>query len=762
MLTPFALLYLLTFHRDWVDKAYNAKIPDGTVASRDRAKQAAVEIGTGRTSNTSLQNSHSAAKGSNISQKRETQNPQDLREPSDRPARQAAIRGSTTISSVERRGNVLRELGLAGVTQQQVTAAEQLDDDPETLRSNSRQKRLTRSSNSNGFDNAALDKAKRASLKTKFSDTGGLGPKWEKPLVFPKTGKKREIVNYDDLLRLDDDEFLNDSLVGLFLLYVEHYLEHSKTENWKKTYFFNSYFYHRLTQTQKGRRAINYEGVEKWTRTIDLFNRDFVIVPVNENLHWYVAIICNLTYFREEENRKTEVAQQNVEDETSKDPSLTVVEDVEVSVEEVADAGDFKPHVVSDQPEADEVTRSSFQNMHLDDVEQEKGSSLAPSSSADKPESQSKKGRGRQKSARKSLQKYNPQLPVIITLDSLASSRSATCTALRQYIKLEALNKRGWEIDETIIKGMTAKDIPRQSNYSDCGLYLCAYMEKFVLNPYGFVHQILQREDQQWPEMESGDLRTRFRDLVMELQRRQESKKPQKPIPEVGKILLSEMPVPQKVERDANETEQNCQGESSLKNAPQIVESSTNELQRPSSPDDLLDPEEQELATLSQLQNQLNRPSPPIVVSDDDEDPPEVLSSRPAKRKDYSKKYQRRQSMSERIIDDPRELARTMRERRSPVKYRKKQDDRRSVEEEFNGALQRANIEKTALTPRKRDGSIDMKHMKGIEGYAKDGWGDRLELTEVPETQQEGDDVNASPNQKGERGNWSEEEMLMT
>src|SRR5271167_2328698 len=119
MSTPFTL-YLLTFHRDWIDKAYHAEIPDETVASRDRAKQAVIEIGTRRTSdgsNISLQNSHSVAKGSSTSQKRETQNAQDLREPSDRPTRQAATRGSATISSVERRGNVLRELSLAGITQ---------------------------------------------------------------------------------------------------------------------------------------------------------------------------------------------------------------------------------------------------------------------------------------------------------------------------------------------------------------------------------------------------------------------------------------------------------------------------------------------------------------------------------------------------------------------------------------------------------------------------------------------------------------------
>ena len=32
--------------------------------------------------------------------------------------------------------------------------------------------------------------------------------------------------------------------------------------------------------------------VKNWTRNINIFEKDFIIVPINKNAHWYLAIIC--------------------------------------------------------------------------------------------------------------------------------------------------------------------------------------------------------------------------------------------------------------------------------------------------------------------------------------------------------------------------------------------------------------------------------------------------------------------------------------
>lgn len=64
-----------------------------------------------------------------------------------------------------------------------------------------------------------------ASPCDKYSKKVGLGPPWRKPLLYPKIGKKKTIVEWSDLERLDEGEFLNDNIIGFYL----HFLE----KNWK-------------------------------------------------------------------------------------------------------------------------------------------------------------------------------------------------------------------------------------------------------------------------------------------------------------------------------------------------------------------------------------------------------------------------------------------------------------------------------------------------------------------------------------------------
>ena len=263
----------------------------------------------------------------------------------------------------------------------------------------------------------------------RFSESQGFPPPWKRDLVYPEKSKKRETIKYEDLLRLDDDEFLNDTLVAFFIRYLEFHVEGTNPDLLKKMHFFNSYFYERLSQTEKGKRhEINFDAVKKWTRNYDIFSRDFVVVPVNENLHWYLAIICNLTYFKR----------------------LNTNVDIEASTSEVvmSNEHDGKPLHESDHPQ--DLASIS-----------ERGGANSPSRLPDQAEirllsdndgreilnssqlSAATRRKGKRKS-RPSLPKYDTKLPVIITLDSLGSSRSPTISTLRNYVVKEAQDKQNW------------------------------------------------------------------------------------------------------------------------------------------------------------------------------------------------------------------------------------------------------------------------------------------------------------------------------
>ncbi|PHH87802.1 hypothetical protein CDD83_8388 [Cordyceps sp. RAO-2017] len=114
---------------------------------------------------------------------------------------------------------------------------------------------------------------------------------WQRSLVFPATGKNRTTVDADDIPRLDEGQFLNDNIINFYLRYLQCQLEKERPELLEKVYIFSTFF---LEKLRLPRGKINYDGVKAWTAKFDLFSYDYIIVPVNEHLHWYLAIICNV------------------------------------------------------------------------------------------------------------------------------------------------------------------------------------------------------------------------------------------------------------------------------------------------------------------------------------------------------------------------------------------------------------------------------------------------------------------------------------
>ncbi|GAD96850.1 Ulp1 protease, putative [Paecilomyces variotii No. 5] len=401
--------------------------------------------------------------------------------------------------------------------------------------------------------------------------------KWAKPLVYPRVGKKKAEVDVHDLERLRDGEFLNDNLVGFYLRFLEHHLERTSPETAKKIYFFNSYFFETLTNLPRGKRGINYEGVQKWTRNVDIFSHDYIIVPINESAHWYVAIICNLPRLQgpQEDSPEFEGFPDDEVSTRSKTEACSEIPETPPAVAEDGSVNDSKnvSDVYSDSGK-EEKTRQSLASMTLSDngeapspTEEKVQSRAAPEADDDWPEGEenpassplkfttpgdypresepskelesisrkqsqgAEKGKKQKKKPARSLPKYDPKQPVIITFDSLDLPRSPTVRCLREYLYEEGKSKRGIDVDVKAIKGMTAREIPLQPNFSDCGLYLLAYMEKFIQDPDTFVTSLLQRDmktETDWPSLKSGLLRRRLRKFLDDLYEEQEQSRRQK------------------------------------------------------------------------------------------------------------------------------------------------------------------------------------------------------------------------------------------
>lgn len=307
---------------------------------------------------------------------------------------------------------------------------------------------------------------------------------------------------------------------------------------------------------------------------MDIFSRDFVVVPINENAHWYVAIICNLPELprqyesegieppasekekigtpsvdsggdlskipksepntepndldKKEAFSKETTPSDGDEQHTRKDLASLTLSDQKEEAPLVKDAGSEK----EDWPEVDEnppspATKVCSKSKPEEKEDKAKPPENSPPSSPPAVKATSTESRKPpRKSAGRPKRKYDEKQPIIITFDSLGCPRYPTINILREYLVEEGNAKRSMKIEKGDIMGMTAKGIPEQGNYSDCGLYLLAYLEKFTQDPDGFIWKLLKKEmkEKDWPKMESRVLRKHLREFLVNLHDEQEGR----------------------------------------------------------------------------------------------------------------------------------------------------------------------------------------------------------------------------------------------
>ncbi|KAK0383437.1 hypothetical protein NLU13_9348 [Sarocladium strictum] len=306
---------------------------------------------------------------------------------------------------------------------------------------------------------------------------------WHQSLVHPPTGRNRTTVDKDDIYRLDEGEFLNDNLINFWIRHLQHNLETKDPEMLKRVYFFSTFFFEKLKYSQGN---IDFNGVKNWTSRVDIFSYDYLVVPVNENAHWYLAIICN--------------------------PGKLLPRGREL------DKGEEEPTPTPGKVAAIGKRLSAVCLVDNDTHELNTSKRSLPTAT----EGTDQGGSPSIAKVRQTVGKVkqDPERPRIITLDSLGSAHPKTCGALRMYLASEAKDKK--EVDEIApIPGFTAKSIPQQDNWCDCGVYMLAYVEQFLQNPDESIRCILQKEPTGW-KVTAPDKRKSIRQLIFALQTRQQ------------------------------------------------------------------------------------------------------------------------------------------------------------------------------------------------------------------------------------------------
>ncbi|KAI8987932.1 hypothetical protein BDF20DRAFT_796387, partial [Mycotypha africana] len=94
-------------------------------------------------------------------------------------------------------------------------------------------------------------------------------------LSYPFTKKKAITVFECDYERLNEDNYLNDTLIDIFpKIWHDDYPQNSDD-----IHTFSSFFFTKL-HTRYGQ--IDYDKVRRWTSELDIFKKRLLVVPINQ------------------------------------------------------------------------------------------------------------------------------------------------------------------------------------------------------------------------------------------------------------------------------------------------------------------------------------------------------------------------------------------------------------------------------------------------------------------------------------------------
>lgn len=118
-------------------------------------------------------------------------------------------------------------------------------------------------------------------------------------LIYPP-GKGGISINTEDYTCLGLDQYLNDVIIDFYLSFLKN--EVLNDDERDRTHVFSTFFYKRLTTMSARQRhekdvkmtasQKRHARVKNWTKSVNLFDKDYVIIPINEQSHWFLAIIC--------------------------------------------------------------------------------------------------------------------------------------------------------------------------------------------------------------------------------------------------------------------------------------------------------------------------------------------------------------------------------------------------------------------------------------------------------------------------------------
>ncbi|KFQ69894.1 Sentrin-specific protease 2, partial [Phaethon lepturus] len=88
-------------------------------------------------------------------------------------------------------------------------------------------------------------------------------------------------VTREDIHTLKNLRWLNDEVINFYMTLL---VERNKKEGYPAVHAFSTFFYPKLISG-------GYKAVKRWTRAVDLFKHDLILVPIHLRVHWALVVI---------------------------------------------------------------------------------------------------------------------------------------------------------------------------------------------------------------------------------------------------------------------------------------------------------------------------------------------------------------------------------------------------------------------------------------------------------------------------------------
>jgi hypothetical protein len=245
--------------------------------------------------------------------------------------------------------------------------------------------------------------------------------KFSPDLKYKFSDKKSFTISFSDFKTLYNNEWINDTVIDFFIQYEIDSAIKEGLFNESEIFAFNSFFFTKLmTRAVKSEKPNYYENIKRWLTKVDVMKIPYLIIPINEQSHWYCCIIRGLPellkYVKSLQSQHQLEQGQEQGTATDQNNDTNNLSGIESNPELVTSGSDF----VNAKKTAD-----------------------------------------------------------VFVFDSLAHKHSNISTPLKTFIIDYCKDAYGVEIEKTLIRVQHAR-VPIQNNFNDCGIHVIYNVRKWL------------------------------------------------------------------------------------------------------------------------------------------------------------------------------------------------------------------------------------------------------------------------------------------